>query len=402
MVFKYSAINQQGEQQEGTIDAVSIDVAILSLQRKGLVISAINPADQPSSVFAKKISLFQRISNKDMVVLSRQLATLFESQVSALRVFRLIAEGNEHPLIRSTLHEIADDLQGGSTISASLAKHPKIFTPFYVSMVKAGEESGKLDQVFVYLADHLDRTYEVTAKARNALIYPVFVIVVFIAVMLLMFTMVIPKISAILLESGQDIPIYTKIVLAISNILVNWYWVILVGIPIAGYIFWRYIRTDDGELQFERMKLSLPYIGSLYKKLYLSRIADNLNTMLSSGITMIRALEITADVVGGRIYRDILLNAVEMVKGGASVSETLSRYEEIPSIMIQMIRVGEETGQLGNILKTLAKFYRREVINAVDTLIDLIEPVMIVLLGLGVGTLLASVLVPIYNIAQGF
>jgi len=337
-----------------------------------------------------------------MVVLSRQLATLFESQVSALRVFRLVAEGNDQPLIRNTLHEVADDLQAGSTISGALAKHPKVFTNFYVSMVKAGEESGKLDEVFLFLADSLDRTYEVTSKARNALIYPAFVIVVFFAVMILMFTMVIPKISGILVDSGQEIPIYTKVVLAISSLLVNYFWILAIVLVVGGYAFVRYVRTDDGELQFERFKLSMPYLGGLYRKLFLSRISDNMNTMLSSGIPMIRTLEITADVVGGRIYRDILLNAVEMVKGGASVSDTFSRYEEMPNIFIQMVRVGEETGQLGNILKTLAKFYQREVINAVDTMVDLIEPVMIVMLGVGVGVLLASVLVPIYNIAQGF
>ncbi len=402
MVFKYTAINQQGEAQDGTIDAVNIDVAILSLQRKGLVISGINPVGEKGGLFNKNITWFQRVSNKDMVVLSRQLATLFESQVSALRVFRLVAEGNDQPLIRNTLHEVADDLQAGSTISGALAKHPKVFTNFYVSMVKAGEESGKLDEVFLFLADSLDRTYEVTSKARNALIYPAFVIVVFFAVMILMFTMVIPKISGILVDSGQEIPIYTKVVLAISSLLVNYFWILAIVLVVGGYAFVRYVRTDDGELQFERFKLSMPYLGGLYRKLFLSRISDNMNTMLSSGIPMIRTLEITADVVGGRIYRDILLNAVEMVKGGASVSDTFSRYEEMPNIFIQMVRVGEETGQLGNILKTLAKFYQREVINAVDTMVDLIEPVMIVMLGVGVGVLLASVLVPIYNIAQGF
>ncbi len=402
MIFTYKALDSTGSEREGTVEAVNVDIAINSLQRRGLIISSIKSADQPSSIFSANIALFQRVSNKEIVILSRQMAILFEAQVSALRVFRLLALETVNPLLRKTLTAITDDLQGGSSISKALAKYPTVFSNFYVNMVKSGEESGKLDQTFLYLADYLDRTYEVTTKARNALIYPAFVITTFIIVMLLMFSVVIPKISTIITESGQQIPIYTQVVIGMSNFIVAYGIYMLIVAVIAGFFLLRYLRTPQGSAVFDGFKISIPYIGNLYRKLYLSRIADNMNTLLLSGIAMIKALEITSSVVGNKIYENILNNAIDSVKGGSSLSESLVPYSEIPGIMIQMIKVGEETGELGNILKTMSKFYQREVINAVDTLVDLIEPVMIVLLGLGVGILLASVLIPIYNISSAF
>ncbi len=401
MLFKYKAINQQGAETEGSIDAINIDIAISSLQRRGFVITTIKPADQVAGVLGQDIPFFQRVKNKDVVILSRQMATLFTAQVSALRIFKLLAAEAENKALRVKLFEISEDIQGGSTISAALAKHPKVFSTFYVNMVKAGEESGKLDETFQFLADYLDRNYEVTSKVKNALIYPAFVVFTFIAVMSLMLTVVIPKISSIIEGSGQQIPIYTKIVISISKLMVDFGPFILVGVAIGGFLLYQYSQTDAGKAAFARTRIDVPYIGDLYRKLYLSRISDNLNTMLASGIPMIKALELTANVVDNRIYEDIMRETLESVKSGSALSDAIAKYPEIPGILVQMIRVGEETGELGNILKTLSRFYQREVMNAVDTLVDLIEPVMIVLLGLGVGFLLASVLIPIYNISSG-
>jgi type IV pilus assembly protein PilC len=400
MLFNYRAIDATGAEKNGSIDAINVDVAISSLQRRGLVISSIKSAEDAGSFFSKKIAIFSGVKNKDVVILSRQMATLFEAQVSALRIFRLLGSENENRVLQEKLNTIADDLQAGSSISNALAKHPKVFSPFYVSMVKSGEESGKLDQTFNYLADYLDRSYELTSKAKNALIYPAFVIFTFVAVMVLMFTVVIPKISAIIVESGQEIPIYTKVVLGISGFFVDYGIWLGIVVLVGGYLLARYVRTPAGKYSFDSFKLKIPYIGSLYRKLYLSRLSDNMDTMLSSGIPMVRALELTSSVIDNEIYKEILTEAVEDVKAGKAVSEALSKSKHIPGIMVQMMKVGEETGELGSILKTLARFYAREVSVAVDTLVDLIEPLMIVLLGLGVAFLLASVLIPIYNISS--
>ncbi len=401
MTFKYKALDQNGSPKDGIIEAINIDIAIDGLQKRGLSIVSIKPEEEGGMGFLKNISFFEKVSNKDVVILSRQMATLFEAQVSALRVFQLLAMQSENPVLRKRLREVVDDLQAGNSISISLNKHPDVFTPFYINMVKAGEESGKLDQTFMYLADYLERTYEVTSKVKTALIYPAFVTFTFIAVMVLMLVVVIPKISMILKESSQAIPIYTKIVLGISDFFVSYGVFLLVGLVIGGFFLWRYLQTNAGKLAYDDMKISTPIIKNLYGKLYLSRIADNMHTMLVSGIPMVRGLDLTSSVVDNLVYKHLLEETVEDVKGGSSVSSALEKHHQIPGIFIQMVRIGEETGQLGNILKTLANFYRREVTNSIDSLVSLIEPAMIIMLGLGVSFLLASVLVPIYSISSG-
>jgi type IV pilus assembly protein PilC len=400
MLFKYQSIDKNGEERSGIIDALNEDVAVNSLQAKGLIVSAMESAEKKSVL--RSLPFFNRVPIKDVVILSRQMATLFEAQISALRVFRFLATETTNVTLKASLEKVADDLQEGSTISEALSKHPAIFSSFYVSMVRVGEESGKLDKVLIYLADYLDRTYAVTSKAKHALIYPTFVIIAFIGVMILMFTVIVPRISPILVETGAELPIYTKIVLSISEFLVNYGIFLFVALIISIFLLFKYFQTNEGKVAISNVKLSVPYVGNLYRKLYLSRISDNLNTMIASGITVLQALEDTAPVIGNDIYETIIKEAAQEVKGGKSLSSTLEKYDDIPSIMTQMVKVGEESGELGTILKTLASFYEREVVRAVDTLVDLIQPAIIIVLGLGVGFILAAVLMPIYNIAATF
>lgn len=400
MLFEYIVIDQGGQKQTGSIEAVSRDVAIASLQRRGFSITSVEEAPEEGKTLGFNMTLFESVATKDVVLLSREIATLFEAQVSALRIFRLLASESEKPLLRRTLTEVADDIQAGAPISKALSKHPRVFSPFYTNMVRAGEEAGKLDETFLYLADYLDRSYEVLSKARNALIYPAFVISTFVVVMILMMTFVIPNIAQILVDSGQEIPIYTRAVIGISTFFLDYGVLLLILIIVGGFFLYRYTKTPQGREAFDRFVLSIPYVGDLFKKLFLARIADNMATMLVSGIAVVQAAEITASVVGSAVYEGILNDVAANVKGGGAVSTALEPHPEIPGIMTAMIKVGEETGELGSILKTLAKFYNREVSNSVDTLVDLIEPFMIVLLGLGVGILLASVLIPIYNVSS--
>jgi type IV pilus assembly protein PilC len=401
MIFVYKATDQTGVPKEGVIEAINIDVAISSLQRRGFVIASINPQEDKKGLLGKDFTLFERVNNKDIVILSRQMSTLFSAQISALQIFRLLAAETPSKFLARTLNLVADEIQGGSSISKAMAKHPKAFSAFYVNMVRSGEESGKLDEILLYLADYLDRQYEVTSKAKNALIYPAFVIFVFVTVMVLMLTMVIPNIAKIITESGQEVPAYTQVVLSASDFLVHYGFYFLGALIVAVFFLIRFGRTPEGAMAYSRLRITIPYIGNLYRKLYLSRIADNMNTMLVSAIPIVKALEITSSVVGSKVYEDLLDKSVANVRAGSTLSVSLSKYPEIPGLMVQMIRVGEESGELGNILKNLSTFYSREVKNAVDTLVGLIEPIMIVVLGVGVAGLLASVLIPIYNISAG-
>ena len=400
-LFTYTALDPEGAQRQGTIDAINIDVAITALQRRNLIVSAIDPVKASPSLLSR-VSFFDRITNTDIVMISRQITTLFEAQVSALRAFRLLAAEARTPKLGEKLTAIANDIQSGSTISTALSRHEDVFSPFYVNMVRAGEESGKLDETFTFLSDYLDRNYEITQKARNALIYPAFITLTFIVVMGVMLTVVIPSLATILAEVGQEVPFYTRIVIGISNFLTH-YALLLGALLLGGAVFLiRFGATPAGKEMFSRARIQIPVVGGIYQKLFLSRIADNLSTMLQSGIQMLRSLEITGSVVGDVVFEKVLAAASADVKAGLPVSEALRKHPEIPGIVVAMLKIGEETGNTGHVLDTMARFYRREVNHSVDTLVSLIEPFMIVGLALGVAMLLASVLIPIYNVASGF
>ena len=396
-IFEYQGLSNAGEKQIGRIESVSRDTAIETLQHRGIVITLIK---ESSNNLDGGLSFFNKVPAKDIVFMARQISTLFEANVSAYKAFTLISGQAENPLLKQQLESVTSDLAGGSTISQALSQYPETFSNFFVNMVRSGEESGKLSETFIFLADYLERQYELTNKTRNALIYPAFVIIVFFAVMVLMMRFIIPKLGEMITSSGQEVPVYTRIVLAVSDFFVKYGVVMLVVFIGAVVAFVLFMKSKAGKEWLDKVKLVAPAIKNLYQKLYLARIADNLDTMLSSGIPIIRTLEVTSSIVGNIVYEKIINEVADEVKAGVSLSNALSKHKEIPVMLSQMVRVGEETGMLGKVLRTLGKFYRREVDQAVDTIVALIEPIMIVVLGFGVGILLVSVLMPIYNLAS--
>ena len=402
MLYEYTATTLEGELKTGSIEASSADIAISALQARNLIITDIKSAKQSGSIFESLGSLkfFNKVKHKDVVILSRQLATLFEAKIAVMDSLRLLAGQVNNARLKEGLTQIIEDIKGGYSLSSAMSKHPDIFSVFYINMIKSGEESGKLEEIFSSLADHLERSYELASKTKNALIYPAFVVVTFFAVMILMLTFVIPKLTSILTEVNQKIPIYTRILIGVSSFFRDFGVFLLGGVVAGGVFLWRYAKTEKGSMAVSRFQTSFPFVGALYSKFYLSRMTDNMETLLSSGVPAVRTLEITAEVVGNSVYKNILLTAANEVKGGSSISEALSKYPEIPLMVVQMIKTGEETGKLNFMLKTLGRFYKKEVDNAVDTLVSLIEPVMIVVLGGAVGILLISILGPIYNITS--
>jgi len=386
----------------GMIDAPSLEVAISSLQRKNLILISVLPEKDKTPLLSRSLSLFDRVKTRDVVILSRQMATLFEAKVPVVESLKIIAEEAPSAMLKKELGALLDDIQGGSAMSQAMARHPNIFSSFYVNMVRSGEESGKLDEVFSYLADYLERSYELVSKARNALIYPAFILLTFFIVITLMLIVVIPRLTDIIKETNQPIPLFTAIVIGLSNFLQHFWFLGLLIITLTALMAWRYAQTASGRLMFHRFEISIPFVGRLYREMYMSRIADNLQTLASGGIPILRSLEITAEVVGNEVYRLILLDSIESVKGGATISTIFARYPDIPPLMTQMIRIGEETGRLDQILKSLAAFYRKEVDSLVDNLITLIEPILILVMGVLVGGMVAAILVPIYNITASF
>lgn len=397
--FTYKARTPEGEARSGAVEARSSDAAVEALQRQNLIVTEIRPVAGPS-LLARRGRLFERIKQRDIVIFSRQLSTLFQAQVPVIQSLRTLAAETESAALRTALAGVLEDVSGGSSLSQALARHPRVFSGLYVSMVRAGEESGKLEEVFLYLADHLERTYALVSKARNALMYPAFIFVAFIGVIVVMLVVVIPRLTSIFAELGQEVPFYTKLIIGISTFLQQWGIALLLALAVAGVIAWRYVRTKPGRYLYDGIKIRLPLVGGLLKKIYLTRLADNLSTLIVAGIPIIRALEITGDVVSNAVYQRIIADAAESVKAGNSISASFERHREIPPLITQMIRVGEESGKLDFILKSAAGFYQRDVDNLLENFVSLIEPALIVFLGLGVGVLVAAVLVPLYNLSS--
>jgi type II secretory pathway component PulF len=402
MLYHYTALGAEGKNTEGDIDAMSLDNAIALLQKKGITIVNIEEKDdgKGDDIFGG-INLFKKgISTKDIVVFSRQVATLFQAGVSALKAFRLLAEENENETLQEQLMGVANDIEGGVSLSEALSRRPELFSVFYINMVKAGEESGKLNEVFLFLADYLDRDYEMTQKIKKALTYPSFVIGTFFAIMIGMLTFVIPKMTALFSESGAKLPTVTVVVVFVSNLFVKYWAVTFPTMAVLGFIFYKWTKTEEGSYFMDDMSTRLPVVKTLQQRIFLQRFADNMNTMLSNGVPIVKALDITAAIIENKVYKQVAVRVSQKVQVGKSLSKALYEEPIVPNILVQMVHIGEETGELGYILKNLAVFYRRELETTIDTMIGLIEPAMIVSLGLGVGVLVSAVLLPMYSMSS--
>ncbi len=408
MLYKYKVINKDGGELEGSLEAANRELAISSLQRREYVIVSVaeTTEDQGKSFkdyLTLDIKLFkEKVKEKDIVIFSRQIATMFEAGVQALKSFRLLAAESDSPALREVLTSLSDDLQSGTSLYKAFAKHEHVFSKFYVNLVKAGEEAGKLSETFLYLADYMERSYELKQKTKKALTYPAFVVATFIIIMTIMVIFVIPKMAEMLAQQGQALPLFTKIILGISKAITGYWYILIPAITGAVIMAKRWADTPEGTAYMDGVKLKIPVISNTYQKIFLARLADNLNTMLSSGVSIVNALEITAEVVDNYVYEQLILRVSEKVQNGSALSQALMEENgQIPNIMIQMVKIGEETGELGYMLKNLSRFYKQEVERAIDSMVAMIEPIMILGLGAGVGILLSSVMMPMYNVATG-
>jgi type IV pilus assembly protein PilC len=403
MIFHYSWLNNNGNKEEGDIDATSVDNAILLLQKKGIttILEVELKVDKKNDLVAAAKGLFkEKIKSKDVVLFSRQVSTLFEAGVSALRAFRLLAQENENKTLQEQIMEVADDIESGISLSEALSRKPELFSNFYVNMVKAGEESGKLNEVFLFLADYLDRNYELNQKIKKALTYPSFVIGTFLLIMVGMLTFVVPKMAKMFAEEGATLPLVTRIVLFISDLFVKYGPITFPVLGAAGFFFYRWTKTDEGALAVDEFSMKVPVLKGVIQKIFLQRLSDNMNTMLSNGVPIVKSIDITTSILDNRVYKNLLARVSQKVQTGKSFSKALYEEPLVPNILVQMVHIGEETGELAYILKNLASFYRRELDTAIDSLIGLIEPAMIVSLGIGVGVLVSAILLPMYSLSD--
>ena len=396
MLFTYKALDAEQNEVEGKVEAVSRTNAITVLLNKNYTILKLTTESENILQF----SLFLRIRSRDLVLFSRQIATLFESGVSALRAFNLVAENVQNKYFQGILQNIAKNIEQGFSVEKAFLQHQDVFGEFFVSVVAVGEQSGTLQRSFSYLADYTEQQAEIVSRIRRALTYPIFVIVMFFGVMLLMLVTVIPQISSILLQSNAELPVITKIVIALSDFFRDNLTLVLVGISgaVVATVIWS--RTEAGRTFFDEFFVSTPVIRNLFRNFYLVRFTNNLSVMLASNLPIVTALQVLSRVMGNKVYSEAVEEISTLVRQGKTLSAALETQSLFSKNVVRMIRVGEETGKLAKMLEVLTKFYQRQLRDTVDTLLDLIQPAVIILLGLGVGVLIGSVIIPIYSISS--
>jgi len=396
MKFNYQARTKKGDVHTGFVEASSKESAVTILRERGLYVTFLEEAAAP--VYARRIEFFGRITKKDVVLFSRQLAIMFKSRVPLIESLRVLSLQTKNVDFKEKILKISEEVEGGTAFSQALARYPKIFSSFYVAMVKSGEASGKLSEVLNYLANHLEREYHLTAKARGALIYPCLVIIVALLVLILLIFFVLPSLIEIFEESGQSFPTSTRIVIALANFFRSWWWLIFLLIILLILFFFKYRSTENGRNFFDRILLKIPILGLFLQMIYISRFAENLSTLISSGLPIVQSLEIVGDIIGNVSYKEVIIRTREGVKKGEMISSTLSRVPELfPPIFIQMVLIGEKTGTLDTTLMYIVDFYEKEVDRTIDNILGILEPVLIIFLGFIVAGLMLSILMPLYQ-----
>lgn len=400
--FRYTARNEQSEVQVGVVEAASRDLAIKILQENKLYVLSLESTDQ-RKFFDRLSHIFQRVRLKDIMIFTRQLSTLLSAKVSISDSLKSIHKQLASPILKDAIYDVFTDVDGGLYFSQALSKHSKIFSDFYVNMVRSAEVSGRLEETLLFLADYLEKENRLMSKLRSAMIYPIFVIAVFIGVIILILTVVMPQMRAIFTEVNVPLPLVTRILMGFGGFLSSWGWAVFVVLAIGFVFLYKYFKTDEGKLLWDEIVLSLPVFGKLSKRIAITRFAASTSVLMKGGIPVANSLEIASRVVGNSVYRRILLGTADEIRRGGTISEFLGRYPDYFAPMVgQMVAIGESSGQLDSLLDKVSSFYDDEVQSSVASLVELIQPAIIVVLGLFIGVFIAAVLLPIYNLAQVF
>ena len=400
MKFTYQARTKKGEVQTRQVQASSKEAALNLLQRYGLVITMLEEAERVP-FYAKKIRLFEGISKKDIVNFSRQLSLMFKSRIPLLQALQTLSGQTKNRSFAEKITAISQEVEGGTPFSQALSHYPKLFSSFYISMVKSGEASGTLSESLEYLADHLEREYFLSSKIKGAMIYPALVLMVVVGVIVMLVYFVIPQLSTVFEATQQELPLLTKVVLVFSAFARKFGWVMLLLLAALAVLFFRYIKTPAGKKAWDKILLRLPLIASFLKMIYISRFSENLSTLVKGGLPISQSLEITSEIMGNQLYKEAVLDVRDEVRKGGRISKQLERYPDLfPPILVQMVMVGEKTGTLDQSLMNVTVFYQKEIDRNIDNLLSILEPVMVLFLGGIVALLMAAVLMPIYKMTS--
>ncbi|MBP9727784.1 MAG: type II secretion system F family protein [Candidatus Moranbacteria bacterium] len=399
MKFVFKAKNNQGQIKEGIVESTDSKTAAAILERNDLVPISIEEQKKSLVIVREFEKLWEGVKPKELVVFFQQLSTLIGAHVPVVSALRTIEDQTENRFFRIVLKEMADDIEDGIQFSVAIEKHPDVFTTLATSMIRSGEASGELQHAIDTIAKNIEKNYQLAAKIKGALYYPAFVMGVAGVIGFLVVTFILPRITIMIKDLNVPIPWYTALLIWLGDFMNTWWWAVLIGLAIAAGGMVYYAKTPAGRSEWQQIILKLPVIGALARSIYITRFAENLGALLDSGIPVVRALIITSQVVGNEVFEKIILKSADEVKSGGTISTVFLQSTQFPPIVSQMIRIGEETGSLANVLQSVAKFYNQEVETATRSLTTLIEPILIVVLGIGVGILVVGVLLPVYNIA---
>ncbi|MGZ8711147.1 MAG: type II secretion system F family protein, partial [Thermoanaerobaculia bacterium] len=388
--FTYTARAFNGDLRTATIDASSRDDVIAQLRKQRLSVVKI---DQDA---AKKIGRGS-IKTRDVVIFTRQFSTMINSGLPLVQALTILAEQTDNKALAEVTRKVVFDVESGNTVADALSKHPRAFTNLYVNMVAAGEAGGILDTILLRLATFLEKNDALVRKVKGAMIYPTVIMSVAAICVVVLLIFVIPVFAGMFASAGQALPLPTRLVIGASGFLKSYWWVIGAVIITGGYMLQKYYASSNGKLVIDRLMLRMPVLGDVLRKSAVSRFTRTLGTLISSGVSILEGLEITAKTAGNRVIQDAIMQSRSSIAGGDTIAQPLQKSKVFPPMVISMIAVGEQTGGLDEMLSKIADFYDEEVDAAVDALLAAMEPIMIVFLGVVVGGMIIAMYLPIFD-----
>lgn len=397
--FAYKVLDAQGQSRTGTLEADSRAVAVTRLREQGWVPLGLTEKRTGGMSMELRIpGVTDRVSLKDVAVGSRQLSTMINAGLPLLRALTVLTEQTENKELAKIWDQVRSDVQVGSSFSVALGKHPKAFNRLYVAMVKAGEAGGVLDDVLLRVADTLEKQVTLRNKIRSAMTYPVMVAGLVFVILVAILIFVVPQFEVLYSDLGGSLPFPTRILIATSNVVKRFFPLVMLGFGVGIFVLRRYIKTERGRMQFDKLKLRVPIFGELFRKVAMSRFSRTLGALMRAGVPVLQSLEITQETSGNMVVSEALKDVQDSVREGETLARPLERHKVFPAMVVQMLAVGEETGAVDTMLEKVADFYDSEVDSTVEALTSLIEPLLIAMLGGVVGGILISLYLPMFRI----
>ncbi len=399
-IFNYKARDNKGNIKSGTVEAISREQVFELLKKYHLLATSISKKKKYSFSF-DFLSSLKKVSLKQKVIFSRQLATMIDAGLSITKALRIlqIQEKEKNKKFSEIIGSVTAEVEGGSTFSSALNKFPKVFPSIYVSLVKSGEASGKLDQSLDRVATQMEKSYDLKSKIKGAMMYPAFITVSMVVVAGIVVTFVMPQLKSLFEESSTELPIITKVLLSTSDFVRNYWWIVIF-LPVGFVALFRYLlNTKKGRRLWDKLKLKIPIINIFIRDVYMAQFTRTLGTLISSCLPILDALRIVSDTMGNVHYKEEFREIARKVENGVSLAIPLEDSDLFPTMVSHMIEVGEKTGSVDKILFKLADFFDNEVSNTIAVLSTMLEPVILVIMGIGVGFMVGAVILPIYKLA---